>query len=198
MEGNWLKLALGLGLFSAVGGCMSIQRGLNPAERRVEQVLNAYVQAKAGCSKMWYQRWLPWLSERQCETTVTFYTGIDDRSGRPMDDDSMGNSFVIHVSEHNGRLCRRDSNEIKREARFFARQVRPLLLSALKYQWVEVEYSSCPYSVGGDKLSCQEDCQKVVQLALQDTSNWLNPTLYPSSESYYTHFMLTHKSVPQF
>ena len=114
-----------------------------------------------------------------------------------MSSDSTGNRFLVHVSEHDSTLCRRDSTVLKREARFFARQIRPVLLPAGEYRWIEVEYSSCSY-LGSDQQGCYQDCQKIVRLALQDTSAWPNAAFYSNSGAYQRHYVLTHKSSHSF
>ena len=163
---------LALGVAWSVSACGSMQRPLNAIERAVEQNLNSYVEQRAGCKKSWLQTWLPLFFRPQCPVQLNFYHRSDYRV-KSMDDDSVGVGFAVVVSDGDAKFCGQDSFKLRTEALFIARQVRPLLLPAQEYRWIDVEYSSCiPNDLHDDRNGCSEKCEKTIRLTVQDTTAW--------------------------
>ncbi len=139
-----------------------MQRPLNAAVRAVEQNLNSYVEQRAGCKKSWLQTWLPLFSRPQCPVQLNFYHGFDYR-GKSMADDPAGVGFAVVMSDNDAKFCGQDSFKLRTEARFLARQVRPLLLLSQEYRWIDVEYSSrIPNDPHDERNGCSGACEKTI------------------------------------
>ncbi|MCB2408651.1 hypothetical protein [Hymenobacter lucidus] len=93
---------------------------------------------------------------------------------------------MVHVYEQNtvSLLCNRDSSTLRKEARYFARQLRPVLQSTDEYDWIEVEYSTCLVFA---PLSCKPNCERTIQLLLRDTTTWATAPLRTTNTAYRVH-----------
>ncbi|PJJ60763.1 hypothetical protein [Hymenobacter chitinivorans] len=162
-----------LGLWVAallLGSCGSKQLPLTPAEDEVEQKLNAYVQQLAGCRQTWWQQHLPWLFRARCSASLSCYTGLseEDMQAQPARSEA---SFYVSVADNNRAFCEQDSSQLKQQARYFARQMRPALPPAGRYTWINVKYSSC-IPIGKEGSGCSQECWRTIRFSVADTSTW--------------------------
>lgn len=164
---------------------MSNQRPLTEAEKEIEHALQEYMQRKTSCRKAWYQKWLPLFFPAPCEFQVTCYSGFELHEAA-VPNSATAVTFLVRVTEQDTAsvICAKDSAELKKDARYFARKLRPVLQGTDAHDWIEVEYSTY---VTKDRSMSYAICERSIQFAVSDTANWALAPLRTTNSTYRSH-----------